>query len=68
MEKGGELLDISTKGLNKRGYLNSFGQDESIHLEKLKNIIKLQKSPADVLIEEFDKTQEINSILNQRYY
>ena len=67
-KKGGELLDISTKGLNKRGYLNSFGQDESIHLEKLKNIIKLQKSPADVLIEEFDKTQEINSIVNQRYY
>ena len=67
-KKGSELLDISTKGLNKRGYLNSFGQDESIHLEKLKKIIKEQKTPADVLIEEFNKTQDINTIVNQRYY
>ena len=67
-KKGSELLDISTKGLNKRGYLNSFGQDESIHLEKLKKIIKEQKTPADVLIEEFSQTQDINTIVNQRYY
>ena len=67
-KKGSELLDISTKGLNKRGYLNSFGQDESIHLEKLKKIIKEQKTPADVLIEEFNQTQDINTIVNQRYY
>ena len=67
-KKGSELLDISTKGLNKRGYLNSFGQDESVHLEKLKKIIKEQKTPADILIEEFNQTQDINSIVNQRYY
>ncbi len=67
-EIGTWLLNISKQGLNKRGYLNSDGQDESIHLEKLQNIIKEQKTPADVLIEEFNKTGEINSILNQRYY
>lgn len=62
------LLDISISGLNRRGYLNSNGQDESIHLDKLKSIIKDQKTPADVLIEEFNQSQNLNSLLNQRYY
>jgi glutamate--cysteine ligase len=67
-EIGTRLLDISSNGLNKRGYLNSHGQDESIHLEKLKDIIKIKKTPADVLIDEFFRTKDMNSILNQRYY
>ena len=62
------LLEIAISGLNRRAYLNSNGQDESIHLDKLKNIIKDQKTPADVLIEEFDLSQNLNSLLNQRYY
>tara|TARA_B100000579_G_scaffold164836_1_gene133831 strand:+ start:1017 stop:2354 length:1338 start_codon:yes stop_codon:yes gene_type:complete len=62
------LLEISSNGLKKRGYLNSYGQDESIHLDKLKKIIEEQKTPADILIEEYNKTEEINSILSQRYY
>ena len=62
------LLDISISGLNRRGYLNSNGQDESIHLDKLKSIIKDQKTPADVLMEEFNQSQNLSSLLNQRYY
>ena len=62
------LLDIVISGLNRRGYLNSNGQDESIHLDKLKRIIKDQKTPADVLVDEFNQTQNLNSLLNQRYY
>ncbi len=65
---GRKLLDISTQGLNKRGYLNSYGQDESIHLENLKKIIQEQKTPADVLIDEFKNVEGIQSIINQRYY
>ena len=67
-EIGTWLLDISTIGLNKRGYLNSDGQDESIHLENLKRIIKDKKTPADTLIDEYTKSGELNSIFNQRYY
>tara|TARA_A100001011_G_scaffold386222_1_gene461635 strand:- start:439 stop:1776 length:1338 start_codon:yes stop_codon:yes gene_type:complete len=62
------LLEIAISGLNRRAYLNSNGQDESIHLDKLKNIIIDQKTPADVLIEEFNQSQNLNSLLNQRYY
>ena len=66
--EGKKLLDISTTGLQRRGYLNSTGQDESVHLEKLKRIISEQKTPADVLIEDFKITNSINSLLKNRYY
>jgi len=66
--EGKKLLDISTTGLQRRGYLNSTGQDESVHLEKLKRIISEQKTPADVLIEDFKITNSINSLFKNRYY
>jgi gamma-glutamylcysteine synthetase len=62
------ILDISTSGLKRRGYLNSDGEDESIHLEKLKNIIDLQKTPADVLIDDYNLSKNVISILDQPYY
>ena len=51
-EHGKNLLNLANKGLEKRGYLNSEGKDESVHLEKLYNIVEKQKNPADLLIEE----------------
>jgi glutamate--cysteine ligase len=67
-ELGKMILDISTSGLKRRGYLNSDGEDESIHLEKLKNIIDLQKTPADVLIDDYNLSKNVISILDQPYY
>ena len=67
-ELGKMILDVSTSGLKRRGYLNSEGQDESIHLEKLKNIIEDQKTPADVLIEEYNLSKDVIGILNKPYY
>lgn len=65
---GKMILDISTSGLNRRGYLNSDGKDESIHLEQLKNIINLQKTPADVLIDQYNVSKNVISILDKPYY
>jgi len=67
-ELGKMILDVSTSGLKRRGYLNSEGQDESIHLEKLKNIIEDQKTPADVLIDEHNLSKDVIGILNKPYY
>ena len=67
-EYGKKLLSLSKKGLEKRGYLNSDGRDESIHLEKLNSIIEQQKNPADLLIEEFKDKKNILSLLNNTYY
>ena len=66
--KAQKLIDIATAGLERRGYLNSNGEDESIHLNKLRDIVKNQKNPADILIDEFKKSNNLHSILNQRYY
>ena len=67
-EHGKNLLNLANKGLEKRGYLNSEGRDESIHLEKLYNIVEKQKNPADLLIEEFKDKKDILSLLNNTYY
>ena len=67
-EHGKKLLSLSKKGLEKRGYLNSDGRDESIHFEKLNSIIEQQKNPADLLIEEFKDKKNILSLLNNTYY
>ena len=67
-EHGKNLLNLANKGLQKRGYLNSEGRDESIHLEKLYNIVEKQKNPADLLIEEFKDKKDILSLLNNTYY
>lgn len=67
-ELGKMILDVSTSGLQRRGYLNSEGQDESIHLKKLKNIIEDQKTPADVLIDEYNLSKDVIGILNKPYY
>ena len=61
-ELGKMILDVSTSGLQRRGYLNSEGQDESIHLKKLKNIIEDQKTPADVLIDEYNLSKDVIGI------
>ena len=67
-ELGKMILDVSTNGLQRRGYLNSEGQDESIHLKKLKNIIEDQKTPSDVLIDEYNLSKDVIGILNKPYY
>ena len=67
-EYGKELISLAIKGLQRRGYLNSEGKDESIHLEELKKIVDSQKNPADLLIDEYSSNKDISSILNQKYY
>lgn len=46
-----QVLDIATGGLNRRGKLNAQGQDESIYLRRLAELVGQGKSPADVLTE-----------------
>jgi glutamate--cysteine ligase len=59
-----EVLEISTGGLQRRKRLSSKGNDESIHLVRLRELAEAGKSPADVLTdslsnEDPDLTHEI---------
>ena len=67
-EYGKEIISLAISGLQRRGYLNYEGKDESIHLEELKKIVESQKNPADLLIDEYNINKDISVILNQKYY
>ena len=63
-----DILQISKKGLQKRGFLNSKGQDETIHLDQLEALILNKKCPANILLEEFHANNSIEKVLNKPYY
>ncbi|MCK7470113.1 MAG: hypothetical protein MZU95_04400 [Desulfomicrobium escambiense] len=45
-----ELVDIADYSLKKMRNLNENNQDESVYLEKFKELIYQKQSPADVII------------------
>jgi glutamate--cysteine ligase len=45
------VLEIATRGLGRRGRLNRNGQDESVHLSRLAQLVEKGWCPADALAE-----------------
>ena len=58
------FLDISKKGLDKRNELNKSGKNETIYLKHIEEIIKNKKTRAEMLIEQFNKTNNLNFLVN----
>ena len=58
------FLDISKKGLDKRNELNKSGKNETIYLKHVEEIIKNKKTRAEILIEQFNKTKNLNFLIN----
>lgn len=48
-----ELLQIAWEGLRRQGALNENGEDETIYLKPLKDLLFQGKCPADVLVEKW---------------
>ena len=48
-----QLLDTSRKGLSSRSRMNSYGDDETIHLDYLFQIVDSQESQATRLINSY---------------
>lgn len=46
-----ELLDISTQGLERQRCLNAQGEDESIYLERLRELVQRGLCPAEHIVE-----------------
>ncbi len=49
-----ELLQIGWEGLHRQRALNAQGQDETIYLMPLKNLLDQGKCPADLLVEKWE--------------
>ena len=58
------FLDLSKKGLEKRNELNKSGKNETIYLKHIEEIIKNKKTRAEMLIEQFNKTKNLNFLVN----
>ena len=58
------FLDLSKKGLEKRNELNKSGKNETIYLKHIEKIIKNKKTRAEMLIEQFNKTKNLNFLVN----
>ena len=58
------FLDISRKGLDKRNELNKSGKNETIYLKHIEEIIKNKKTRAEILIEQYNKTNNLNFLVN----
>ena len=58
------FLDLSKKGLDKRNELNKSGKNETIYLKHIEEIIKNKKTRAEILIEQYNKTKNLNFLVN----
>ncbi len=58
------FLDLSKKGLEKRNELNKSGKNETIYLKHIEEIIKNKKTRAEILIEQFNQTKNLNFLVN----
>ena len=58
------FLDLSKKGLDKRNELNKSGKNETIYLKHVEEIIKNKKTRAEILIEQYNKTNNLNFLVN----
>jgi glutamate--cysteine ligase len=49
-----ELLEIGWEGLRRQNQVNELGEDETIYLKPLKDLLSQGKCPADVLLEKWE--------------
>lgn len=49
-----ELLQIAWEGLRRQGAVNANGEDETIYLKPLEDLLSLGKCPADLLVEKWE--------------
>ena len=58
------FLDQSRRGLEKRNELNKSGKNETIYLKHIEEIIKNKKTRADILVDQFNTTKNLNFLVN----
>lgn len=51
---GRELVDIAEAGLERQGQCDASGQSEAVYLERLRDLVRHGRCPAELLIEKWD--------------
>lgn len=65
-----ELLEIGWEGLRRQGALNSSGEDETIYLKPVKDLLSQGKCPADLIMEKWrgELAQDIKKLIEFSAY
>ena len=58
------FFDLAKKGLEKRNELNKSEKNETIYLKHVEEIINNKKTRAEILIEQFNKTKNLDFLVN----
>ena len=65
-EWGTIFLELAKEGLIKRTQINSKGNDETVYLKHVQNVVNNKKNRAQLLLEQYDKTQNLNFFKNEK--
>jgi glutamate--cysteine ligase len=65
-EWGAIFLELAKKGLIKRKKINSKGNDETVYLKHVQNVVNNKKNRAQLLLEQYDKTQNLDFFKNEK--
>lgn len=55
------LITIAEGGLERRAFVSPSGNDERVHLRRLKDLVAHGQSPADLLLEGLDKVSDLRA-------
>lgn len=56
-----KVITIAEGGLERRGYKSSSGNDERVHLARLKELVAKGQTPADRLLEGLDRARDLRA-------
>ncbi len=64
------FIHLSKQGLARRNIKNKSNKDESIFLNEIEAMIKLQKSPASILVDKFNHSwkENINNLFDEEAF
>ena len=65
-EWGKIFLDLSKKGLIERNVINSKGNNETIYLKHVENVINNKKNRAQLLLEKYNNTKNLDFFKNEK--
>ena len=65
-EWGKIFLELAKKGLIKRKHINSKGNDETVYLKHVQNVVENKKNRAQLLLEQYEKTQNLDFFNNEK--
>ena len=65
-EWGAIFLELAKQGLKKRKKINSKNNDETVYLQHVQNVVKNKKNRAQLLIEQYNKTKNLDFFKNEK--